>query len=130
MLASCVSESDLGRDAREYFIAGRFLVFVYLIVFCLIRIAMELVRSRTRLAVEKGGPRMITLDLRSARRVVRKTLCIGCVCSHIVRGYEPGEELIFCGYAFPPREMLFRVRECTDFRADRVRAVEMTTLEV
>jgi hypothetical protein len=73
---------------------------------------------------------MITLDLRSARLIVRKTLCAGCIYSHIVRGYEPREELIFCGYAFPQREVLFPVRECTDFRAERVKATEITTLEI
>jgi hypothetical protein len=49
----------------------------------------------------------------------RKSLCIACVYSHAVRGYEPGEVLIVCGYAFPPREVLFPVRECTDYKPKR-----------
>ncbi len=62
---------------------------------------------------------MITLKLRATPVVVRKTLCTACVFSHVVRGYEKHEELILCGYAFPPREIVFPVRECTDFRAER-----------
>jgi hypothetical protein len=60
---------------------------------------------------------MITLNLPRPTPVERKSLCPNCVFAHIVRGFERGEELIFCGYAFPPREVLFPVRECTDFRA-------------
>jgi hypothetical protein len=87
-------------------------------------------RHRMGRAAEKGEPRMITLDLRFARKTVPKTLCVGCIYSHIVRGFEPHEEIIFCGYAFPPREMLFPVRECTDFRAERMRKTEITTLAI
>jgi hypothetical protein len=50
---------------------------------------------------------------------VRKPLCRECVFAHVVRGFEPAEELILCGYAFPPREILFLVRECTDYRPKR-----------
>jgi hypothetical protein len=73
---------------------------------------------------------MITLDLRAARQIVRKALCTRCIYSHLVRGYEPREELIFCGCAFPQREVLFPVRECTDFRAEQIENAEMTTLEI
>jgi hypothetical protein len=51
--------------------------------------------------------------------LVRKPLCTECVFAHVVRGFEPAEELILCGYAFPPREILFVVRECTDYRPKR-----------
>jgi hypothetical protein len=51
--------------------------------------------------------------------LVRKLLCTECVFAHVVRGFEPAEELILCGYAFPPREILFVVRECTDYRPKR-----------
>lgn len=50
---------------------------------------------------------------------VRRPLCTECVFAHVVRGFEPAEELILCGYAFPPREILFLVRECTDYRPKR-----------
>jgi hypothetical protein len=36
-----------------------------------------------------------------------------------VRGYERGEEIITCGYAFPPRDILFAVRECPDHKPKR-----------
>jgi hypothetical protein len=95
-------------------------------------------RSRGR----KGGPMLINLP-RLLRRtpapslklaglvtppvpivtppapLVRKPLCTDCVFAHVVRGFEPAEELILCGYAFPPREILFLVRECTDYRPKR-----------
>jgi len=67
----------------------------------------------------EGGSQMITLKLTATPVVVRKSLCAACEFSHVVRGYEKHEELILCGYAFPPREILFPVRECTDFRAER-----------
>jgi hypothetical protein len=51
----------------------------------------------------------------------RSSLCAGCVYAHIVRGYEPGEQMIFCGYAYPQREILFPVRECTDYKPKRER---------
>lgn len=63
---------------------------------------------------------MITLKLTAPPRPMeRKSLCAMCVYAHIVRGYTAGEELIFCGYSFPAREVLFPVRECTDYRANK-----------
>jgi len=59
---------------------------------------------------------MITPKRKATPIVVRKTLCTACVFSHVVRGHE---ERILCGYAFPPRESLFAVRECTDPRVER-----------
>jgi hypothetical protein len=49
----------------------------------------------------------------------RKNLCMGCVYSHVVRGYESCEVLIVCGYTFPPQEVHFPVRECTDYSPKR-----------
>jgi hypothetical protein len=51
----------------------------------------------------------------------RASLCAGCVYAHIVRGYEPGEQMTFCGYAYPQREIVFPVRECTDYKPKRER---------
>jgi hypothetical protein len=51
----------------------------------------------------------------------RTSLCTGCVYAHIVRGFEPREVRIFCGYAYPQREVLFPVQECTDYRPKRER---------
>jgi hypothetical protein len=48
-----------------------------------------------------------------------ESLCVSCVFAHVVRGYERGEEIIACGFAFPPRDMLFAVRECTDHKPKR-----------
>jgi hypothetical protein len=76
-------------------------------------------RAYLRWKARKGGSQMITLKLTATPIVVRKTLCTACMFSHVVRGYEKREELILCGYSFPPREILFPVRECTDFRAER-----------
>jgi hypothetical protein len=53
--------------------------------------------------------------------VPRPSLCACCLYAHIVRGYEPGEAMIFCGYAYPQREIAFPVRECTDYRPKRER---------
>ena len=83
----------------------------------------------------KGGPKLITLSIPRPRRAEspetlvvsrvdappspRKSLCIACVYSHVVRGYEPCEVLIVCGHAFLPREVFFPVRECTDYNPKR-----------
>ena len=48
-----------------------------------------------------------------------KSLCLECAFSHVVRGFEPNEELITCGFGFPPRDIYFPVRSCTDFRKQR-----------
>ena len=93
---------------------------VYVIAYWLIRLLIKLAkRYFLRLPAGEGESQMIMLKLTATPIVVRKTLCTACVYSHVVRGYEKHEELIFCGYAFPPREILFPVRECTDFRAGR-----------
>jgi hypothetical protein len=92
-----------------------------LLVYWAIRIAVACVH--TWLA-EKGGPKMINLSLPRAAPVARESLCYGCVFAHIVQGYLPGEELIVCGYAFPPREVPFPVRACTDFRAKQTERAE------
>jgi hypothetical protein len=70
---------------------------------------------------------MITLKLGPAR-VPPKTLCSACVFSHIVRGYRPEEKIVFCGFAFPLREVLFPVKECTDFRAERQAGLELAVV--
>ena len=100
---------------------------VYMVAYWLIRLLIKLAkRYFLRLPAGEGGSQMIMLKLTAMPIVVRKTLCTACVYSHVVRGYEKHEELIFCGYAFPPREILFPVRECTDFRAERGAAVALT----
>jgi hypothetical protein len=110
------------------FVSGIAPVFVFL----LIRLAFAGLRARH---AGKGGPKLIKLSLPLLRRAglfearvpslanvpppPRKSLCVACVYSHVVRGYEPGEVLIVCGYAFPPREVPFPVRGCTDYKPKR-----------
>jgi hypothetical protein len=101
-------------------------------VFLLIRLAFAGLRARH---AGKGGPKLIKLSFSRLRRAElfaarvpslvdvppppRKSLCMGCAYSHVVRGYESCEVLIVCGYAFPPREVRFPVRECTDYKPKR-----------
>ncbi|HTS10536.1 MAG TPA: hypothetical protein VMH00_00325 [Candidatus Limnocylindrales bacterium] len=42
-------------------------------------------------------------------------LCESCAYARIIRGLRPGDELISCGYAFPPLVIPFVVTECTDY---------------
>jgi hypothetical protein len=100
-----------------------------------IRLAAAGLRARR---VGKGGPKLITLSIPRLRRTEpletltvsradaspspRNGLCTECVYAHVVRGYEPWEVLIVCGCAFPPREVLFPVRECTDHKPKRKRS--------
>jgi hypothetical protein len=104
---------------------------VTFLIFRLLRNVVQVLRAR------KGG--LATITLKFPRLIVtapamptvapapqtapvpRPSLCAGCVYAHIVRGYEPGERMIFCGYAYPQREILFPVRECTDYKPKRER---------
>ncbi|MGH9747352.1 MAG: hypothetical protein ACRD59_14745 [Candidatus Acidiferrales bacterium] len=109
-------------------------------VFWLIRFTVICIWAE--LAQKNAKPSAVTLNIgaesRGARPLFRREvsaptpapkrtaalpepLCIGCVYAHIVRGFRPEEELIACGYAFPARELLFRVRECSDYRPKRER---------
>ena len=56
-------------------------------------------------------------------------LCTGCVYAHLVQGFASGEEITYCGYLFPQREVLFAVRECTDYRPERERDGEVLAIE-
>jgi hypothetical protein len=113
------------------FISGIAPVFVFI----LIRLAVAGQRARYG---GKGGPKLIKLTIPRLRRTElfaarvpslvdvppppRKSLCMACVYSHVVRGYEPCEVLIVCGYAFPPREVSFPARECSDYKPKRKRS--------
>jgi hypothetical protein len=103
------------------------------LVFLFVRLMLVLLKS---CLAGKGGPQLITLNLprlrgakaREAHIVSpavalpsRNSLCTACVYAHVVRGYEPFEVLIACGYAFPPREVPFPVRECSDYKPKRKR---------
>lgn len=103
---------------------------ILLLVFRIAWIAVRNWRAR------KEGLAMVTLKLPrltvnapavapalvpAAAPAPRASLCAGCVYAHIVQGYEPGERMIFCGYAYPQREIPFPVRECTDYRPKRER---------
>jgi hypothetical protein len=106
-----------------------------MLAFLFVRLALVSLEARL---TGKGGPQLITLNLRrlrSAKRaephvvsqaiappLPRNSLCTACVYAHVVRGYEPYEVLIACGYAFPPREVPFPVRECSDYKPKRKRS--------
>jgi hypothetical protein len=81
----------------------------------IVRLAKNWFRLPT---IRKGGPQMITLNLCFMPLALTTSLCSSCRFSHVVRGFNR-EELIFCGYTFPLREVLFAVKECTDFRSER-----------
>jgi len=105
------------------------------LVFLFVRLALVLLKA---CHAGKGGPTLIKLSiprrprkdpsalhipsLTSVPLVPRNSLCTACVYAHVVRGYEPCEVLIACGYAFPPREVPFAVRECTDYKPKRKRS--------
>jgi hypothetical protein len=80
-------------------------------------------------AVKMSRPGMIQMNLprayggleASEASPPRESLCASCALAHIVRGYARGEEVVMCGFAFPPREVLFAVRECTDHKLKRER---------
>jgi hypothetical protein len=89
-------------------------VLVFALTYRFIRAPTEAARRYfPPLAAREAGSRMMTLKLKAAPIVVRKTVFSQ------VRGYEKHEELVLCGYAFALPEILFAARECTDFRAER-----------
>jgi|HubBroStandDraft_1064217.scaffolds.fasta_scaffold04340_5 hypothetical protein len=100
---------------------------------CLAYIArrVAIVIFRDRRARKGGAANMIKLNIPRAVATaspVPLSLCASCAFAHIVRGYLAGEEIIVCGYAFPPRDILFAVRECTDYKPKRERSgVEIAT---
>lgn len=73
-----------------------------------------------RVKADRASESILTSPL--AETGARKSLCATCVYSHVVQGYERGEEITACGYSFPPRDILFAVRECTDHKPKRKRS--------
>jgi len=103
-------------------------MFTFLMAFWIASILVVIAMRPSRSA-ENARSRFITLNLGSITPVVRKSLCTECNFSHIARGFEPLEELILCGFAFPPREISFAVGECTDFRPEREAFATLTTAQ-
>jgi hypothetical protein len=80
-------------------------------------------RGLRTLYAERGGFSMIRLKLPRAQvgapvagvmavapaRVIRKSLCDECAYARLVVGYEAGESLVTCGYAYPPQFIPFPV---------------------
>lgn len=57
--------------------------------------------------------------------IARESLCDVCSFSRTVLGYEAGDVLVTCAYAFPPQNIPFPVRNCTDFKAKRLTQIEV-----
>jgi hypothetical protein len=103
---------------------------VIILTFWAIRLARVLIPIlRGRPAARRERPKLTEMNLaraappapkvKEAEEAAAESLCATCVFAHVVRGYERGEEIITCGYACPPRDMLFAVRECTDHKPKR-----------
>jgi hypothetical protein len=100
-------------------LTGESLQFLLLFAgFQFVRALIAVIRARLTSQTPRTG--MIELKLPRAceglAAPMRKALCQSCAFAHIVQGYERGEEIVTCGFAFPPREMLFVVRACTDYK--------------
>src|SRR5262249_17827329 len=98
------------------------MIVVFAVAACWV-IRLALPRIRAWIAERRAEPAMIALRIPMGSRIppLPETLCNYCVYAHILRGYEMVEEFVACGYMFPAREILFRVRECTDYRPKRER---------
>ena len=54
--------------------------------------------------------------INKSAKLQRESLCHSCRYAHIQRGYEEGEEMVFCTYASPVAHAVpFAVRFCTDY---------------
>lgn len=62
--------------------------------------------------------------------IARESLCDGCSFSRTVRGYEAGDVLVTCAYAFPPQNIPFLVQNCTDFKAKRLTQIEINDVSM
>lgn len=91
------------------------------------RIGRRLAKSRAaqRLASKQ---KTITLGLgsfaeqaASAQPPELESCCATCQFAHTITGYNPGEQLVSCAYSFPPQFILFKVKECTDYKQKRER---------
>ena len=120
MLASRAAEARPGVSLGKLRKSSQMPIVIFVLGFWAVRWLAPLVAGSIRhwrARVRESG--MITLKLPAATVVAPKSLCTTCEFSHVIRGFAESEEQILCGYAFPPREIVFRVRECTDFRAER-----------
>ena len=100
---------------------------------CLGHIALRVtvVLYRDWRARRRGGRKTTKLNIPRATNSATApvSLCASCAFAHNVRGYGPGEEIVVCGYAFPPRDILFAVRDCTDYKPKRERSGAEIALE-
>ena len=77
-------------------------------------------------AVEKKSP-FIGLDLvalpqpPASRTLNLDSLCATCQFAHAITGFNPGEQMVTCAYSFPPQFIVFKVKECTDYKQKRER---------
>jgi hypothetical protein len=97
---------------------------VFLLGIFLTGLAFNMVRLgvwfyRVWIRRKTGSLHFITLNLPRLRAPQPQSLCASCVFAQVVRGYGSSEESVTCGYAFPPRDILFAVRECTDHKPKR-----------
>lgn len=126
--------SDEADDAEQIFMlvsVGTIFTLVRFGVFwpfALVRLLIRVVRVRRTKAAGLGAvvePQTLSLgtfsrQLAAAEKAARKSLCIECRFSQVLRGFEPDEQSIVCNYAYP-RDVLMVVRECSDYKPKRER---------
>jgi hypothetical protein len=114
-------------DIQSYAAAAMFIAWVIVRLACEIRLPKRSTKGGRNYVITLGIPTTYTRSVSASAAEVeskpkaeaRKALCESCVYSHIAQGYEPEEQLIMCGYAFPSRQLYFKVRDCTDFKPKR-----------
>ena len=77
-------------------------------------------------AIPEESP-VISLDLAAlpqppaSRTLNLDSLCATCEFAHTITGFNPGEQLVTCAYSLPPQFIVFKVKECTDYKQKRER---------
>jgi hypothetical protein len=110
---------------------------VFFASFFVIRLVPIFIRG---MRAGKGGREMVTLKIPTrvggstgtsaavtSTTAPLESLSTACCYARIVRGFGRGEEIISCGYVYPPMALPFSVRECTDYKPKRSSGVSDKT---
>jgi hypothetical protein len=68
--------------------------------------------------VHPGKEKTMTIKVKNGTPLYGASLCQTCDCALIIKGYREGEHTIICQSAWPSRQILYPVRECTGYVAN------------
>lgn len=63
---------------------------------------------------------MVTIQVKGGTPCGTDTLCRSCSSAQIIKGFSVSQEMFFCEYIYPKRQILFAVCECTMYEDKRL----------